>query len=101
MNNNHQENGNGSNHNGADEMAAARARWLNAARKRRGNSPLWALPEEKQFVIVDFLEAHTLADGLELMAKIGVKTSRTALARFRMAYVTRENWVRDDAALEA
>jgi hypothetical protein len=68
--------------------------------KPRADSPLWRLPDDIQSALIDFIEVRTLGEAVKFMAEQGVKTSRSALGRFRAAYLMLQDRSEDEGALE-
>ena len=69
-------------------------------RKRRCDSPLNRLPEDRQSALIDFLRNHTAREALQQLAAEGVTTSESSLSKFRGSYKARQDLQQDSGALE-
>jgi hypothetical protein len=57
-----------------------------ASRKPRSDSPLWRLPPALQRELVAYMDEHGLRETNEWLIKQAVRTSVSALSRFRIRY---------------
>jgi len=60
------------------------------SKKPRSDSPLGALPEDRQRAIVDYMRGHSLTDTRAWLRKDGFDTSEAALSRFWSSWHLRE-----------